>query len=140
VNQPVFLSCRGLSAQAQTKLLLNSVLVQICRYLPYFVTSYLLGCGSASAKAYRLLNAAMTNSRAALAKFVMRGKEHLGLIRPYGEVLMLHTMHYADEIRSAEEIDHRAKSSVGASELKLAERLVNDLSKDEFEPDLADLR
>jgi DNA end-binding protein Ku len=64
----------------------------------------------------------MTNSqRAALAKFVMRGKEHLALIRPYGEVLMLHTMHYADEIRSSEEIDHGTKSSVGASELKLAE-------------------
>jgi DNA end-binding protein Ku len=78
----------------------------------------------------------MTNSqRAALAKFVMRGKEHLALIRPYGEVLMLHTMHYADEIRSSEEIDHGTKSSVGAYELKLAERLVNDLSKDEFEPD-----
>ena len=117
--------------------------IEIVQFIPiskidpvYFVTSYLLRCGPASAKAYRLLNAAMTNSqRAALAKFVMRGKKHLGLIRPYGEVLMLHTMRYADGIRSAEEIDHRAKSSVGASELKLAERLVNDLSKDEFEPD-----
>jgi DNA end-binding protein Ku len=75
----------------------------------------------------------MTKSqRAALAKFVMRGKEHLVLIRPYGEVLMLHTMHYPDEIRSSEEIDPGAKTSVGASEFKLAERLIEDLSKDEF--------
>jgi DNA end-binding protein Ku len=45
----------------------------------------------------------MTKSqRAALAKFVMRNKEHLVLIRPYGDVLMLHTMHYADEIRPLE--------------------------------------
>jgi DNA end-binding protein Ku len=63
----------------------------------------------------------------------MRGKEHLALIRPYGDVLMLHTMHYADEIRSSEAIDHGAKTSVGASELKLAERLIADLSKDKFE-------
>jgi DNA end-binding protein Ku len=102
----------------------------------YFASAYLLGCGSASAKAYRLLNAAMTKSqRAALAKFVMRGKEHLVLIRPYRDVLMLHTMHYADEIRPAEEIDHGAKTSVGTSELQLAERLINDLSKENFEAD-----
>src|SRR3984893_16816186 len=44
-------------------------------------------------------------------------------------------MHYADEIRSSEEIDHGAKTSVGESELKLAERLINDLSKDKFEAD-----
>ncbi len=100
----------------------------------YFAGAYLLGSGSGSAKAFHLLNAAMTKSqRAALAKFVMRAKEHLVLIRPYGDVLMLHTMHYADEIRSSEAIGHGAKTSVGASELKLAERLIADLSKDKFE-------
>jgi DNA end-binding protein Ku len=102
----------------------------------YFAGAYLLGCGSGSPKAYHLLNAAMTNSqRAALAKFVMRGKEHLVLIRPYRDVLMLHTMHYADEIRSPEQIEHGAKTPVEASELKLAERLIDDLSKDKFEAD-----
>ena len=74
------------------------------------------------------------SERAAIAKFVMRGKEHPVLIRPDGDVLMLHTMHYGDEIRSSEEIDHGAKTSVGGAELKLAERLINDLSKDKFEP------
>jgi DNA end-binding protein Ku len=116
--------------------------IEIRQFIPisevhpvYFASAYLLGCGSGSAKVYHLLNAAMTKSeRAAIAKFIMRGKEHLVLIRPYGEVLMLHTMHYGDEIRSSEEIDHGAKTSVGGAELKLAERLINDLSKDKFEP------
>ena len=77
----------------------------------------------------------MTNSeRAALAKFVMRGKEHLVLIRPFSDVLMLHLMHYADEIRSSEQIEHGAKTAIGATELKLAERLIGDLSKEKFEP------
>jgi non-homologous end joining protein Ku len=57
------------------------------------------------------------------------------LVRPYGDALMLRTMHYADEIRSTDEVDRGAKTSVGASELKLAERLINDLSKDKFEAD-----
>jgi DNA end-binding protein Ku len=102
----------------------------------YFASSYLLGCGSGGAKAYHLLNAAMTKSqRAALAKFVMRSKEHLVLIRPFGEVLMLHTMHYADEIRPSSAIDSGAKTSVGAAELKLAERLIDDLSQEKFKPE-----
>ena len=77
----------------------------------------------------------MTKSqRAALAKFIMRSKEHLVSIRPFGEVLMLHTMHYADEIRSSNAIDSGAKTSVGAAELKLAERLIDDLSREKFKP------
>jgi DNA end-binding protein Ku len=117
--------------------------IDIVQFIPisevdpvYFASSYLLGCSSGSDKAYSLLVAAMTKSeRAAIAKFVMRGKEHLVLIRPYQDLLMLHTMHYADEIRSPKAIDHAAKKSIGASELKLAERLINDLSTNKFEPE-----
>jgi DNA end-binding protein Ku len=117
--------------------------IEILEFIPlaqvdpvYFASSYLLGCGSGAAKAYHLLNAAMSKSqRAALAKFVLRGKEHLVLIRPYHAVLMLHTMHYANEIRSADEIEHGADKAVGASEMKLAERLIDELSKDQFEAD-----
>lgn len=117
--------------------------IEIIQFIPisevdpvYFASAYLLGCGSGSAKAYHLLNAAMIKSkRAALAKFVMRGKEHLVLIRPYSDVLMLHLMHHADEIRSSEQIEHGAKTAIGATELKLAERLIGDLSKDKFETD-----
>lgn len=117
--------------------------IEIFEFIPlaqvdpvYFASSYLLGCGSGAAKAYHLMNAAMSKSqRAALAKFVLRGKEHLVLIRPYREVLMLHTMHYANEIRSAAEIDHGADKAVGAAEMKLAERLIDELSKDKFEAD-----
>jgi DNA end-binding protein Ku len=117
--------------------------IEIVRFIPiskvdpvYFASSYLLGCGAGSAKAYRLLIAAMKKSaRAALAKFAMRGKEHLVMVRPYGDVLMLHIMHYADEIRSADDVNHGANTSVGASELKLAERLIQDLSEDKFQAD-----
>lgn len=62
----------------------------------------------------------------------MRGKEHLALIRPYENVLVLHTMHYADEIRSTSEIDP-GKAKINASELRLAARLINDLSREEFD-------
>jgi DNA end-binding protein Ku len=113
--------------------------IEIAQFVPisevdpiYFVASYLLASGSGSAKAYGLLHAAMKKSaRAAVARFVMHGKEHLALIRPYGGGLILHTMHYANEIRSTSEIDS-AKTKVDASELRLAERLIDDLSQDSF--------
>jgi DNA end-binding protein Ku len=102
----------------------------------YFAGSYFLGSRNGSAKAYNLLTAALTRTRrAALAKFVLRNKEHLVLIRPYGNVLLLHTMHYADEIRSAADIGNGSKGPVANAELKLAERLIDDLSKDEFKPE-----
>ena len=41
----------------------------------------------------------------ALAKFVMRGKESLVLIRAAQDGLMLHTMYFADEVRDFGEID-----------------------------------
>ena len=50
----------------------------------YFESSYHLGCSPESARAYKLLASAMTESkRVALAHFTMRNKEHLVIIRPY---------------------------------------------------------
>jgi DNA end-binding protein Ku len=117
--------------------------IEISEFIPvkevdpvYFNNSYFLGCEPTSAKAYHLLNEAMIKTgRVGLAKITMRGKEHLALIRPYEDGLMLHTMYFADEIRSFKEIDHGAKAPVQESELKLAERLLEDLSQKKFEPE-----
>jgi DNA end-binding protein Ku len=101
-----------------------------------FENSYLLGCEPTSAKAYHLLMAAMVKEkRVAVAKFTMRGKERLVLVRPYEDGLMLHTMYYNDEIRTFGEIDHGAKASVAESELGLAQRLIADLTKKKFDPE-----
>jgi DNA end-binding protein Ku len=76
-----------------------------------FENSYLLGCQPTSAKAYHLLmTAMMKEKRVAVAKYTMRGKERLVLVRPYEDGLMLHTMYYNDEIRTFGEIDHGAKA------------------------------
>jgi DNA end-binding protein Ku len=99
-----------------------------------FENSYLLGCEPTSAKAYHLLMTAMQKEkRVAVAKFTMRGKERLVLVRPYEDGLMLHTMYYNDEIRAFGEIDHGAKAQVGESELSLAQRLIADLTKKKFD-------
>jgi DNA end-binding protein Ku len=102
----------------------------------YFEKSYFLGPDQGGEKPYRLLAAAMAKAnRVAIAKFVMRGKENLVLIRPAQDGLMLHLMYFADEIRNFNEID-KGSATLKENELGLATRLIDELSADDFKPEL----
>lgn len=101
----------------------------------YFEKTFYLGPDKSGEKPYRLLAQAMARAnRVAIAKFVMRGKEHLVLIRPAQDGLMLHQMYYADEIRNFAEIEKGA-TPLKDAELNLATRLIDELSVDEFKPE-----
>ena len=65
----------------------------------------------------------------------MRGKESLVLIRPAQDGLMLHTMYFADEVRDFGEIEKGKSVKLRGGELDLAERLIGELSHDEFKPE-----
>ncbi len=120
-----------------------SKLIDIAEFVPldkvdpiYFERTYYLGPDKGGEKAYRLLAEAMTQSeRVALAKFVMRGKESLVLVRAAQGGLMLHTMYFADEVRSFAEIDKGESAKIKDGELALAQQLIDGLSNAEFEPD-----
>jgi len=119
-----------------------SKIIDITEFVPldqvdpiYFERTYYLGADKGGEKAYRLLSDALAQSgRVALAKFVMRGKESLVLIRPAQGGLMLHTMYFADEIRDFGEVDKGASAKVRDNEMKLALQLVDGLAVEEFEP------
>jgi DNA end-binding protein Ku len=71
----------------------------------YFNRSYFLAPAGPSAKAYRLLAETMEEmSRAGIATFVMRGKEHLVAIFAENSILLAQTLRFADEIRSPEDV------------------------------------
>ena len=120
-----------------------SRMIEIAEFVPleqvdpiYFEKTYYLGPDKGGDKAYRLLTDAMLKvDRVALAKFVMRGKENLVLIRATQNGLMLHTMYYADEVRDFGEIDKGKEASSKPGELDLALRLIDELSVKEFKPD-----
>ena len=120
-----------------------SKLIDIAEFVPldkvdpiFFEKTYYLGPDKGGEKAYRLLADAMTQSgRVALAKFVMRGKESLVLIRAAQDGLMLHTMYFADEVRSFGEIDKGQSAKIRENELALAQQLIDGLSNTEFEPE-----
>ena len=102
----------------------------------YFENSYLLGCEPTSERAYHLLAKAMEEtSQVGLARFTMRGKEHVVLIRNYQNGLMLHTMHYGDEVRSFSDIDHGANAQIKETEIQLAKKLISELIEKKFDPE-----
>ena len=57
-------------------------------------------------RAYRLLSEVMSQTnRAALGRFVMRAKDYLAILRERDGALTLTTMRFADEVRSADDVD-----------------------------------
>ena len=114
--------------------------MQILEFVPlsavdpiYFESTYYLGSEKLGAKAYLLLAQAMeTMGRVALAKFVWRGKESLYVIRSVQGRLLLHRMHYQDEIREVE-VRPQNDEKPGVAELKLANQLIESISSDTFD-------
>jgi len=102
----------------------------------YFEKAYYLGPDKGGEKAYRLLAEAMAQTaKVALAKFTMRGKENLVLIRSVQGGLMLHTLFYANEVRNFGEIEKGETAKIKEGEMELAGRLIEELSKEEFRPE-----
>src|SRR5215211_2967483 len=104
----------------------------------YFVQPYYLGPTEGAERAYALLVKAMSDERkVAVARFVLRNKEHLAALRPMGDVLTLTTMRFADEIVAPSELDDVIPDSIESpkkKELDMAKQLVGSLTAD-FEPD-----
>jgi DNA end-binding protein Ku len=117
--------------------------IEIAEFVPlakvdpiYFERSYYLGPDRGGEKAYRLLADTMAQvGKVALAKFVLRGKENLVIVRSARNGLVLHTMYFADEVRSFDEIAKGESAKISDAESQLAVRLIEELSTGDFEPD-----
>jgi DNA end-binding protein Ku len=98
----------------------------------YFRKAYYLLPQEGAEKPYRLLVRALEETgRAAIAKVVIRNKEHLAAIRPVNDTLVLETMYYADEIRQPEEAP---KPQVRGPEVEMAKTLIENLAA-KWEPE-----
>jgi DNA end-binding protein Ku len=101
----------------------------------YLDKVYYLGPGKGGERAYRLLVAALeATGRAALGQYSARGKQHLVLVRPMGDLLVLEQLHYHGEIRSSAEVP-RPDVVLKDAELALAKQLIDQASADEFKPE-----
>jgi DNA end-binding protein Ku len=104
----------------------------------YFDHPYYLGPDKGAERAYALLARAMADrGRVAIARFVLRNREHLAAIRSTGEGLALATMRFADEVVSPDELDGVIPEDVEEPqerEIEMAGALIDQLSS-EFEPE-----
>jgi DNA end-binding protein Ku len=108
---------------------------------------YYLQPEKAGRKAYLLLREALASAkRVALAKIVIRTRQHLAALVPHGGLLLLEILRYPYELRDVSELDlpgsgQAAVKAAGATraELDLAEQLVATISKG-FDPDAAEYR
>jgi DNA end-binding protein Ku len=94
----------------------------------YFRKAYYLLPQEGAEKPYRLLVEALKETRrVAIAKVVIRNKQHLAAVRPLGETgtLVLETMYYADEIRQPEAAP---KPQVRKAEVDMAKTLIENLA------------
>jgi DNA end-binding protein Ku len=102
----------------------------------YFEQPYYLGPDKGAAKAYALLVQAMKESRkVAVARFVLRNKEHLAAIRPMDDVLTLATMRFHDEVSSPQDLDGEVfedekPKKPDKRELEMAKQLIDSLTTD----------
>ena len=82
-----------------------------------------------------LLRALQETGMAAVGRFVLWGKENLCLVRPLEDAIVLETLYYAEDIRSAAEISEAVgESEVQDQELAMARQLIESLAG-EFDPD-----
>src|SRR5688572_17377112 len=100
----------------------------------FFEKAYYIGPAPGGGKTYRLLAEAMKKqNKVAVARWVSAHREHLIVLRPFENGLVLHTMYYADEVRDFSEVAGEG-GEVRDKEIALAEMLINELTEKTFDP------
>jgi DNA end-binding protein Ku len=96
---------------------------------------YYLGPDKGGARAYKLLSKALEETGlSALGRYSARGKQYLVMVRPKDGGLVMEQLHYADEVRSFEEVP-KGEGAVKAEELKLAVQFIKQSAAEEFQPE-----
>jgi DNA end-binding protein Ku len=102
----------------------------------YLERSYYVTPEAAAAKPYGLLRKAMSDTGYdAVAKVAMHGREHIVIIRPQNEELILHTMYFKNELHEANKTKSVSNAKFTAKEMDLARRLIDTLASP-FKPEL----
>ncbi|MFC8762319.1 Ku protein [Streptomyces sp. NPDC057193] len=91
---------------------------------------YLSANGVPAAKPYTLLREALKRSdKVAVAKYALRGRERLGMLRVVDDVIAMHGLLWPDEIRAPEGVAPETPVAVRDAELDLADALMATLGE-----------
>ena len=106
---------------------------------PFYLESpYYLAPGKHGDKGYALLREVLERTgKVAIATVVIRTRQHIAVLYPRDNVLVLNTLRYANELRPAKDLDvpkDLKEAKVQPNEIKMAERLIDDMST-KWKPD-----
>jgi DNA end-binding protein Ku len=103
----------------------------------FFDTPYYLEPEKKGRHAYALLRDALIDSgKVAIARVVIRSREHIAAVKPNGEALVLELMHFADELVEQDTFEFPAlNEKVAEGEKKIAKMLIDTMSAKQFDPE-----
>ncbi|QDD88100.1 Ku protein [Pseudomonas oryzihabitans] len=97
----------------------------------HFEKPYYLAPDKNGEKVYALLRDTLSAAgKVGVANVVMHTKQHLAVIMPLGDALVMNTLRWADEVRSAEDVGLEGlDAKVTKKEVDMAQRLVEDMTE-----------
>ncbi|MGI5827531.1 MAG: Ku protein [Patescibacteria group bacterium] len=95
----------------------------------YYQKPFYLEAGKGSEKAYVLLREALRKSgKVGIARFILKTREHLGVIKPEDDMLMLNQMRFDSDIRKPTDLYVPRTVLVSEEEMSAALQLIDRLS------------
>ncbi|MEO8205239.1 MAG: Ku protein [Chthoniobacterales bacterium] len=95
-----------------------------------FYKPYYLEVGKGGDKAYVLLRDSLSKAKKiAIAKVVIRSRQHLAAIKPQENGLMLELMHFPNELLGVDEFKEPKERRVGRPEMNMAEKLIRSMTE-----------
>jgi len=96
----------------------------------YYENPYYLEPEDQSMKAYALLRDSLKASgKVGVTTFVLRNKEALAILKPYGNVIVLNKIRFRQEIRATEELKLPEVSKAKSKEMEMANKLIDQLTE-----------
>lgn len=101
----------------------------------YFEKPYYLEPDKGAAKAYTLLLKALQKSKkVAIAQFMIRNRERIGVLKPMGDIIILNQIRYHSEIKDHKDITIPKVDKLSNQEIEMALKLIDQLTR-EFKPE-----
>lgn len=96
----------------------------------YFEKPYYLEPDKGAKKTYALLRDALKKSgKVGVAEFVLRNREHLCVIKPDHNLLVVNQMRYSEEIRDSGDLEIPGKSEASKQEIEVATELIEKMTE-----------
>jgi len=100
----------------------------------YFRSAYYIEPETVAHRAYRVLTQALVDTgMMAVATVAFRDREHLCCMHAVGDLLLLNTLHWPDEIRPPDRLPTSSDLTIKPRELQMAKTLVQNLAVETFD-------